>query len=63
MLISGSGMYPGGAPVSKLPSTRFATPKAGFLKVHLGRGGSPRLTAHEADARGRAIESFATELR
>ena len=63
VLISGSGMFPGGAPVSKLPSTRFATPKAGFLKVHLGRGGSPRLTAHEADARGRAIESFATELR
>ncbi len=63
VLISGSGMFPAGAPVSKLPATRFATPKAGFLKVHLGRGGSPRLTAYEADADGRAIESFAAELR
>ncbi len=63
VLISGSGMFPAGAPVSKLPSTRFATPKAGFLKVHLGRGGPPHLTAYEADAAGRAIEAFAIDLR
>lgn len=63
VLISGSGMFPAGAPVSKLPSTRYATPKAGFLKVRLGRGDSSHLTAYEADAAGRAIQSFSVELR
>lgn len=63
VLISGSGMYPTGAPVSGLPSTRFATRRAGFLRVHLGRGGTPHLTAFEADARGNAKESFAIDLR
>lgn len=63
VLISGSGMYVGGSPVFRLPSTRFATPKAGFLKVHLGQGGTPLLTAFEADAAGNARESFSTDLR
>ncbi len=52
VLVSGAGIYPGGTVVSKLPATRFATTKAGFLRVRLGRGGPSHLTAFEATAGG-----------
>lgn len=64
VLVSGSGIYPGGTVVSKLPSTRFAATKAGFLRVRLSqRGGPPHLTAFEATGRGEAVEKFAVDLR
>ena len=63
VLVSGSGMYPTGAAVSKLPSTRFATSKAGFLRVRLDQGGPPHLTVLEATADGQAVERFDVDLR
>jgi hypothetical protein len=63
VLVSGAGIYPSGTAVSKLPATRFATTKAGFLRVRLVRGGPPHLTAFEATAEGKATERFATDLR
>ncbi|HYN41287.1 MAG TPA: metallophosphoesterase family protein [Thermoanaerobaculia bacterium] len=63
VLVSGSGIYPRGTVVSTTPATRFATTKAGFLRVRLGRGGPPHLTAFEATAEGKATERFATDLR
>ena len=63
VLVSGSGIYPRGTVVSKLPPTRFATTRAGFLRVRLVRGGPPHLTAFEADAGGEARERFTVDLR
>lgn len=63
VLVSGAGIYPGGTVVSKLPATRYATTRAGFLRVRLGRGGPSHLTAFEATADGKASERFATDLR
>jgi hypothetical protein len=63
VLVSGSGIFPRGTVVSKIPSTRFATTKAGFFRVRLGRGGPPRLTAFEASADGRPVKRFETDLR
>jgi hypothetical protein len=63
VLVSGSGMYPTGAAVSKLPSTRYSTAKAGFLRVRLSPDGPPHLTALEATADGKAVERFAIDLR
>ena len=62
VLVSGSGIWPRGTVVSRLPSTRFSTSSAGFLEVRLRRGGSPRLTAFEATADGRAGERFNIDL-
>jgi hypothetical protein len=63
VLVSGSGMWPKGGVVSKLPSTRFLSSRAGFLRVRLGRGEPPHLTVLEGTADGRAEERFATDLR
>ena len=63
VLVSGSGMYPTGAAVSKLPSTRFSTVKAGFLRVRLDPNGPPHLTVLVATADGLAVERFAIDLR
>ncbi len=63
VLVSGAGIYPGRTVVSKLPATRYATTRAGFLRVRLGRGGPSHLTAFEATADGKAAERFATDLR
>lgn len=63
VLVSGSGTYPGGTVVSNLPSTRYATSKAGFLKVRLDRGRPPHLTAFEVGPAGEAAVRFETELR
>ncbi|MBK9375921.1 MAG: metallophosphoesterase [Holophagales bacterium] len=64
VLVSGSGIFPGGTVVSKIPSTRYATSKAGFLRVRLSRRGDPpHLTAIEATRKGVAKETFAVDLR
>lgn len=64
VLVSGSGIYPGGTVVSKLPSTRFSTSKAGFLRVRLPkRGDLPHLTAFEATSGGVPLERFTIDLR
>ena len=63
ILVSGSGIYPRGRPVSKLPATRWATSRAGFLKVRLARDGPPQVMGLEATADGRAVERFSTEAR
>lgn len=63
VLISGSGMWPKGGVVKTLPSTRYGSERAGFLRVRLGRGGTPRLTVLEATKDGGAVERFETDLR
>lgn len=63
VLISGAGIWPKGGVVTRLPSTRWATSRAGFLRVRLDRGGPPHLTAFEATVDGRAVESFEIDLR
>jgi len=63
VLVSGSGIWPSGTVVSETPSTRFATSKAGFLRVRLHRGGPPHLTAFVATADGTAREAFSIDLR
>ena len=63
VLVSGSGIFPGGTVVSRLPSTRYATARAGFLRVRLDRGRPPRLAAFEAQASGDPVLRFETDLR
>ena len=63
VLISGSGIYPSGRVVSRLPSTRYATSRAGFLRVRLERDRPPRLAVLEASAEGEAVERLAIDLR
>lgn len=63
VLISGSGIYPAGRVVSRLPSTRWASPKAGFLRVRLERDRPPHLAVFEATAEGVATERLAIDLR
>lgn len=63
VLISGSGIYPAGRVVSKLPSTRWASPKSGFLRVRLERDRPPHLAVFEASAEGKAAERLAIDLR
>ncbi|MHB8797384.1 MAG: metallophosphoesterase [Thermoanaerobaculia bacterium] len=63
VLISGSGIYPAGRVVSRLPSTRWASPKAGFLRVRLERDRSPHLAVLEASAEGTTAERLAIDLR
>jgi hypothetical protein len=63
ILVSGSGIFPRGRVVSRLPSTRYATSNAGFLRVRLDRGRAPHLTAFEATAAGRAEERYSVDLR
>lgn len=64
VLVSGSGIFPGGTVVSRIPPTRYATSKAGFLRVRLPRRGDPsHLTAFEATRKGEPKETFSVELR
>lgn len=63
VLVTGSGIWPKGAAVVRRPSTRYASERAGFLRVELGRGGTPRLVALEATAAGGSAERFRTDLR
>ena len=63
ILISGSGMWPRGGVVKTLPSTRFGSERAGFMRVRLARGVPPRLTVLEATKDGRAVEKFEAVLR
>jgi len=63
VLISGSGIYPAGRVVSRLPSTRYATSQAGFLRVRLERDRPPHLAVFEASAEGKAVECLAIDLR
>ena len=63
VLISGSGTFPAGRVVSRLPSTRYATSRAGFLRVRLERDMPPHLAVLEVSARGDAAERLAIDLR
>ncbi len=63
VLISGSGIYPAGRVVSRLPSTRWASPKAGFLRVRLERDRPPHLAVLEVSAEGETAERLAIDLR
>ncbi len=63
VLISGSGIFPAGRVVSRLPSTRYATSRAGFLRVRLERDRPPHLAVFEATAEGVAAERLAIDLR
>ena len=63
VLVSGSGIWPQGTAVSRTRATRYATSKAGFVRVRLGRGVPPRLTVFLATKEGRAVESFEADLR
>lgn len=63
VLVSGSGIWPKGAVVVRRPSTRYASERAGFLRVELGRGGTPRLVALEVTADGASAERFRIDLR
>ena len=63
VLISGSGMWPKGGVVVNRPSMRYSSQRAGFLRVELGRGWTPRLVALEVTAEGGSVERFRTDLR
>ena len=63
VLVSGGGIWPKGTVVARRPGTRFASEKAGFLRVDLGRGGTPRLAAYEVTAEGGSAERFRVDLR
>lgn len=63
VLISGSGIFPSGRVVSRLPSTRYATSRAGFLRVRLERDRSPHLDVLEVTPDGKAEERLSLDLR
>jgi len=63
VLVSGSGIFPSGRVVSRLPSTRYATPRAGFLRVRLERDRSPHLDVLEVTRDGKAEERLSLDLR
>jgi len=63
VLVSGAGIWPKGGVLVRRPSTRYASERAGFLRVELGRGGTPRLVALEVTAAGGSVERFRTDLR
>lgn len=63
VLISGSGIFPAGRVVSKLASTRYATSRAGFLRVRLGRGRAPHLDVLEVTPGGKAAERLSLDLQ
>ena len=63
VLISGSGIFPSGRVVSRLPSTRYATSRAGFLRIRLERDRSPHLDVLEVRPDGKADERLSLDLR
>lgn len=63
VLISGSGIFPSGRVVSKLASTRYATSRAGLLRVRLGRGRAPHLDVLEVTPEGKVQERLSFDLR
>ncbi len=63
VLISGSGIFPAGRVVSRLPSTRYATSRAGFLRVRLERGRVPHVDVLEVTPGGKAEERLSLDLR
>lgn len=63
VLVSGAGLWPKGTAVTRGPATRYASSRAGFLRVDLGRGGPPRLAVLEATAEGGGVGRFQTLLR
>jgi Calcineurin-like phosphoesterase len=62
LLVSGAGIYAHESSVKKLPATRFASKKAGFMKLEIQRDGRVRLGVIEVDRRGSAVERYAAWL-
>jgi hypothetical protein len=62
VLISGAGIYGHTASVGRVEGTRFASDRAGFLRLAVPRSGTPRLCALVVDKRGAAAEHFSLTL-
>jgi hypothetical protein len=63
VLVSGTGIYGHSTPVRRLPSTRYASRRAGFMRLDVERGGRVRLGVLEVDGRGEAAEGWAAWLK
>lgn len=62
LLVSGAGIYGHVTAVRRLPDTRFAAARSGFMRLDVQPGGRVRLTVLEVDARGIAREAYAAWL-
>ncbi|MGE0452415.1 MAG: metallophosphoesterase [Vicinamibacteria bacterium] len=62
LLVSGAGIFGHTSAVKRLPDTRFASSRAGFMRLDVGAAGRVRLTVLEVDARGTAREAYVAWL-
>ncbi len=62
LLVSGAGIYNHESAVRKIDGTRFASSRAGFMKLEIEGGGRVRLSVLEVNERGDAVEAYAAWL-
>lgn len=62
VLVSGTGIHGHTDPVARLPGTRFAASRAGFMRLAVPRSGVPRLSVLVVDGKGEASERFSMDL-
>jgi hypothetical protein len=62
LLVSGAGIYGHLTAVRRLPDTRFAAARSGFMRLDVQADGRVRLTVLAVDARGGAREAYAAWL-
>ena len=62
LLVSGAGIYNHESTVRKIDGTRFASSRAGFMKLEIEGGGRVRLSVLEVNLRGEAVEGYAAWL-
>ena len=62
LLVSGAGIYNHENAVRKIDGTRFASSRAGFMKLEIEQGGRVRLSVLEVNAKGEAAEGYAAWL-
>jgi len=62
LLVSGAGIYNHESAVRKIAGTRFASSRAGFMRLEIEHGERVRLSVLEVDAKGGAAEGYAAWL-
>ena len=63
VLVSGAGIYGHTRAPKRLPGSRFASGKAGFMRLDIGRDGSAHLAVIAVDATGSAAVRYSEPLR
>lgn len=62
LLVSGAGIYGHVTAVKRLPDTRFAAARSGFMRLDVVADGRVRLTVIEVDARGGTRDAYTAWL-